>query len=177
MNAPTQEPPNPFTQAEGEAWLVCHARPRREKKFATLMEAEGMVHYLPLVPSVRHYGKRTKRFTKPLFAGYVFARVPFERKMRIFQFDFLARVLSVDDEPRFLQQLNDVQRVVAAGLELVRHPQLFRGTRVRIAGGPLYGVEGVVDNPEKPQGIIVSIDVLQQGVLVRVPIELLEPLP
>ena len=40
------------------------------------MAAEGFEHYLPLVGSVRRYPSGTKRFTKPLFPGYVFARVP-----------------------------------------------------------------------------------------------------
>ena len=57
-------------------WLVCHTKPRCEKKFAALMKAEKFEHYLALVQSVRHYRQQTKRFTKPLFPGYVFACVP-----------------------------------------------------------------------------------------------------
>jgi hypothetical protein len=57
----------------GAPWLVCHTKPRCEKKFAALMAAEKFGHYLPLVESVRRYGQQTKRFTKPLFPGYVFA--------------------------------------------------------------------------------------------------------
>ena len=47
-------------------WLVCHTKPRCEKKFAALLAAEKFEHYLPLVQSVRRYGQQTKRFTKPL---------------------------------------------------------------------------------------------------------------
>lgn len=57
-------------------WVVCHTRPRCEKKFAALLVAEKLAHYLPVVASVRRYAKQTKRFTKPLFPGYVFAQVP-----------------------------------------------------------------------------------------------------
>ena len=161
----------------GSAWLVCHTKPRCEKKFAALLAAERFPSYLPLVVSVRKYRQQTKRFTKPLFPGYVFACVPAERKARVYQQDLLARTIPVDDEPRFLQQLGDVQTIVASGYELSVMPLLSRGRRVRITGGPLHGLEGFVDDPTNPRGVVLSVDVLQQGLLVRVPAENLQILP
>lgn len=155
-------------------WFVCHTKPRCEKKFSMLLEAEGFEHYLPLVQSVRRYGKQTKRFTKPLFPGYVFARVIVGEKSRIYQQDLLARVLPVDDEKKFLRQLEDVRTIVASGLEMTVRPLIKRGTRVRVSSGPLWGLEGVVDDPANPTGIILSVDVLQQGLLVKLPLESLE---
>jgi transcription antitermination factor NusG len=158
-------------------WLVCHTRPRCEKKFAALLAAEALEHYLPLVASVRRYGARTKKFTKPLFAGYVFAQVPAEKKSRLHQQDLLARAIAVEDEASFLRQLADVRTIVASGLELSVMPLLTRGRRVRIVGGPLHGLEGFVDDPSQPKGVVLAVDVLRQGLLVRVPAEQLRPLP
>jgi transcriptional antiterminator RfaH len=157
-------------------WLVCHTKPRCEKKFAALLRAENFEHYLPLVDSVRKYGTQTKRFTKPLFPGYVFSRVPAELKARIYQQDLLARAIHVGDEALFLRQLEDVKRIVASGLELSVMPLLAKGKRAKIIGGPLHGLEGVIDDPSKPSGIVLSVDVLQQGLLVRVPAVNLQPL-
>lgn len=162
---------------EGFMWLVCHTKPRCEKKFAALMAAERAPHYLPLVHSVRKYQQQTKRFTKPLFPGYVFACVAAERKSRIYQQDLLARAISVDDEPRFLRQLEDVRAIVASGYELSVLPLLTRGRRVKIVGGPLHGLEGFVDDPSNPRGVVLSVDVLQQGLLVKLPAENLQVLP
>lgn len=160
-----------------EYWLVCHTKPRCEKKFAALMKAENFEHYLALVESVRKYGQQTKRFTKPLFPGYVFAKVPAEMKARIYQQDLLARAITVEDEARFLRQLEEVKKIVASGLELSVMPLLTKGRRVKIVGGPLHGLEGFVDDPSKPQGIVISVDVLQQGLLVKVRAENLQALP
>jgi transcription antitermination factor NusG len=171
------EPALPFARADGERWHVGHTRPRCEKKFADLLRAEQMAHYLPLITSVRKYGRQTKRFTKPLFAGYVFGRIPLERRARVFQRDLLARLIPIDNEAGFLRQLDAVRAIVASGLELSLHPLIHRGTRVRVIGGPLQGLEGVVDNPADPQGIVLAVDVLQQGLLVRIPLENLRPLP
>jgi transcriptional antiterminator RfaH len=158
-------------------WLVCHTKPRCEKKFAALLAAEKLEHYLPLQPSVRRYAQQTKRFTKPLFPGYVFARVAAEKKTRIYQQDLLARVIAVDDETTFLRQLTDVKTIVASGFELSVLPLLTKGRRVRIVGGPLHGLEGFVDDPTHPHGVVLAVDVLQQGLLVKVPIESLQALP
>jgi transcriptional antiterminator RfaH len=159
------------------AWLVCHTKPRCEKKFAALLSAEKFEHYLPLVQSVRRYAQQTKKFTKPLFPGYVFACVPLERKALIYQQDLLARAITVDDQPKFLRQLADVRTIVASGFELSVMPLLTKGRRVKITGGPLYGLEGFVDNASHPQGVVLSVDVLQKGLLVKVPIENLQVLP
>ena len=167
----------PAVPEPAAAWLVCHTRPRCEKKFAALMAAEGFEHYLALVQSVRRYRQQTKRFTKPLFPGYVFALVPAERKARIYQQDLLARAIPVPDEAAFLRQLADVKAIVASGFELSLMPLLAKGRRVKIAGGPLHGLEGYVDNPPNPAGIVIAVDVLQQGLLVKVPAANLTPLP
>jgi transcription antitermination factor NusG len=141
------------------------------------MKAEAFEHYLPLVESVKRYGKQTKRFTKPLFPGYVFALIVLENKPRVFQQDLLARVIPVGDEALFLRQMKDVQAIVASGQELTLRPLLVRGTRVRVICGPLWGVEGVVDDPANPKGIVVAVDVLQQGLHVCMAMDQLEALP
>jgi transcriptional antiterminator RfaH len=152
-------------------WYACHTRPRCEKKFAALMAAEDFEHYLPLIPSIRRYGKETKRFTKPLFPGYVFAKVAAEGKSKIYQQELIARAIPVDDEARFLRQLEDVRRMVSSGIEFTVVPLLTRGRSVRVVGGPLHGLEGLVDDPSNPLGVVISVDVLRQGLLMKVPAE------
>jgi transcriptional antiterminator RfaH len=158
-----------FASAEGESWWVCHTKPRCEKKFATLLSAERLAHYLPVVTSTKTYGNRKRTHTLPLFASYVFARVPTEDKTRIYQLDLLVRAIPVEDEPSLLLQLADVQRIVSSGIETTLHPLYKKGAPVLVTGGPLKGLEGVIDDPENPSGIIVEVDVLQQGLHIAIP--------
>jgi transcription antitermination factor NusG len=158
-------------------WFVCHTKPRCEKKFSALLATEHFTHYLPLVPSVRRYADRTKKFTKPLFAGYVFAEIPPTEKNRVYQQDLLVRAIWVDDQGLFLRQLADVKTIVASGVEATLQPLLKKGTRVKIVSGPLWGVEGFVEDSKNPRGVVVAMDVLQQGLLVPVPMDNLEILP
>jgi transcriptional antiterminator RfaH len=158
-------------------WFVCHTKPRCEKKFDDLAARERFEHYLPLIKSVRRYGTQKKTFTKPLFPGYVFVRIEPARKNHVYQQDLLVRAMPVENEAVFLRQMDHVRTICASGFEAVIHPLMRRGTRVRVVGGPLHGLEGEVDDPANPQGIVVSVDVLQQGLLVRLPLESLQLLP
>ncbi|MBI5382807.1 MAG: antitermination protein NusG [Opitutae bacterium] len=155
-------------------WFVCHTKPRCEKKFSALLRVEKFNHYLPLVDSVRRYHDRTRKFTKPLFPGYVFTEIPPTEKNRIYQQDLLVRAIWVPDQAQFLRQLADVKTIVAAGVEATLQPLLKKGTQVKIISGPLWGVVGMVEDPKNPRGVVVAMDVLQQGVLVPVPMECLE---
>ncbi len=163
--------------AAAPAWFVCHTKPRCEKKFADLLVRESLPHRLPLVASERRYGARIRRFTKPLFPGYVFAQVEPTRRSRLYQQDLLVRFLPVPDEAAFLVQLAAIESLVASGLEATLHPLLKHGARVKIVSGPLRGVEGMVENPHSPKGVVIAMDVLQQGVLVAVPLADLKLLP
>jgi len=158
-------------------WFACHTKPRCEKKFDNLAERERFDHYLPLIKSVRRYGTQTKTFTKPLFPGYVFVRIEPARKAHIYQQDLLVRAMLVENEPLFLRQMEQVRTICASGFEAMVHPLMRKGTHVRVVGGPLNGLEGHVDDAANPQGIVVSVDVLQQGLLVRLPLESLQLLP
>jgi hypothetical protein len=70
-----------------------------------------------------------------------------------------------------------VRTIVSSGLELTVIPLLTRGRHVRVVGGPLHGLEGLVDDSSNVQGIVISVDVLRQGLLLKVPAENLLALP
>ena len=47
-------------------WVVCHVRPRCEKKLAAYCQQEGIGHFLPVLVSEKIYGNRTRTHTLPL---------------------------------------------------------------------------------------------------------------
>jgi transcription antitermination factor NusG len=156
-------------------WLVCHTKPRCEKKFANLLDAAGINHYLPLYENVRKYDcGTTKRTQNPLFPSYVFAQVPIELKTRLYEQQLIVRTLIVENEHVFLRQLVQVQKVIASGFNAMIHPRLTKGIKVRIKSGPLWGVEGRVADPSNIENIVLEVDVLQQGLLIKVPIDQIE---
>ena len=156
-------------------WFACHTKPRCEKKLDVLLDSLGWEHYLPLVSRKHRYGNRTRMNTLPLFPGYVFARVPMEQKARLYQQQLLARTLPILDEKTFLKQMADIRSLIAAGIELSLKSRLLPGTKVRICSGSFRGLEGIVKDPaRRDDGIIIILDILQQGVHAKVPLEDIE---
>lgn len=154
---------------EGAAWYVAHTRPRCEKKFAALLTAAGVAHELPLLRSQRRYGVRVRVHAKPLFPGYVFAQVAEERVRECYQQNLLVRLIRVEDVRTFTRQMEEIRRVVASGLEAVVTPLFEKGRTVRVTAGPLRGMSGVVEDPDRMDGVLVFLDVLQQAVKVKIP--------
>jgi transcription antitermination factor NusG len=166
MSAGSPTPPAP---APDTRWHVAHTKPRCEKKFAALLTAEGFAHELPLAKVQRRYGVRIRVHSKPLFPGYVFTQVPEESKTRCYQQNLIVRLIPVNDETKFLTQLEEVRRIIASGLETAVRPLFPKGQIVQVVSGPLRGLQGVVDDPNRPGGVIIMIDALQQGLLVKIP--------
>ncbi|AKC82770.1 antitermination protein NusG [Verrucomicrobia bacterium IMCC26134] len=165
----TGSPPLPPSDATDLRWHVAHTKPRCEKKFAALLTAEGFAHELPLGKVQRRYGVRIRVHTKPIFPGYVFIQVPETARARCYQQNLIVRLIPVSDEKTFLTQLEAVRRIVASGLETAVRPLFPKGQLVQVVSGPLRGMQGVVDDPNRPGGVIIMIDALQQGLLVKIP--------
>jgi transcription antitermination factor NusG len=154
---------------ETAGWHVAHTRPRCEKKFAAMLGAAGVAHELPLAKSQRRYGARVRVSEKPLFPGYVFVRVADERMRRCYEQDLLVRLIRVTDEKTFMRQMEGIRRLLASGLEAQVRPLFAKGRVVRVIAGPLRGMSGVVENPDRMDGVLVFLDVLQQAVKVKIP--------
>jgi transcriptional antiterminator RfaH len=171
-------PTAPDPTSHDTRWVVCHTKPRCEKKFAGLLSAGAIEHYLPLRESVRDYGAGgKKRYLKPLFPGYVFAHVPTAQKNLLYEQQLIVRTLPIENERVFLQQIDQVKRLLSSGTEFTLKPLFTKGRAVRVSSGPLWGVRGIVHELTEISEVIIQMDVLQQGLLVKVPLSQLEVLP
>lgn len=67
------------------------------------------------------------------------------------------------------EEIESLQRVVAARLPAMPHPYLREGQRARITRGPLAGVEGILVQMKPNKGVLVlSVELLQRSVAVAV---------
>src|SRR2546422_602730 len=61
-----------------------------------------------------------------------------------------------------------IQRAVASGFGLSPHPFLQIGQRVRINGGSLCGLEGIIADVRKRDRLILSVTMLQRSIAVEI---------
>jgi transcription antitermination factor NusG len=164
--------PAPLVQTEAENWYGLHTRSRHEKIVAQRLEDMGVTTFLPLVTEVHRWSDRKKAVQLPLFSCYVFAKFLPHRSDRL-------RVLCVDGVfglvggrgegvPIPEEQISAVRSVVQGKMPWSAHPFLKIGQRVRIRGGALDGLEGILVARNGDRSLVISVDAIQRSMAVRV---------
>jgi len=166
----TVTPPEPHC---GSAyWYAIQTWPRFEKKVAAEIERKDIETFLPLLSSKHQWSDRTRLVQLPLFPGYVFvkiapvpsARVPVLRANGVVGF-VGARGVGV---PIRDSEIDSVRLLLARGVAFQQHPFLNVGQRVRVRGGSLDTVEGVLLAKNDDLSLVVSIQIIQRSVSVRI---------
>jgi transcription antitermination factor NusG len=65
-------------------------------------------------------------------------------------------------------QIDALKKLVENKEALDPYPYLNEGQRVRIQKGPLYGIEGILVQKLDKHILVLSVDVLQQGVALTI---------
>jgi transcription antitermination factor NusG len=147
------------------------SRSRHEKMVTTALRNLGITTFLPLVPEVHRWTDRSKVVEMPLFPGYVFVHVPTTEAQ--------GRVLRTSGVVRFVgnhggavpipeKEIADVQAVLSQQTTCEPYPFLRFGQRVRIVGGALHGVEGVLLKREAENKLVISIGLIQRSLAISV---------
>jgi len=152
-------------------WYPVLTRYRFEKKVAASLSQLGIETFLPLLPERHRWSDRHKTIFSPLFPGYVFAQFcwsPSER-LRVLQtqgvlrfVDFGSAVISVP-----AKQIADLKKLLANRVPCTLHAFLRVGRRVRIRGGCLDGLEGILECNEGTT-LVVSIYGIERAVAIRI---------
>ena len=66
------------------------------------------------------------------------------------------------------EQIENLQTALREKIPCALHPYIRMGQRVRIRGGSLSGIEGILLSQGKDRSLIVSIELLQRCVAIRV---------
>jgi transcription antitermination factor NusG len=165
--------PAPIIEAAVANWFAVHTRARHEKMVAYRLQQQGMTTFLPLVTEVHRWSDRRKKVELPLFSCYVFVRlIPTnEQRMRVLGLDGVFSFVGSsrgEGTPVPDEQIEAVRTLIAQDLPWSNHPFLKIGQRVRIRGGALDGVEGVLLLRDGEDTLVVSIDAIQRSLAVRI---------
>jgi transcription antitermination factor NusG len=151
-------------------WFAVQVKATHEKRVDALLSGGGFESFLPLYEGRRRWSDRIKRVKLPLFPGYVFCRFPPSDRVCILKTPSVMRVVGIGYTPIPIdeQEIAAIQTVVKAGLGTAPHPFLSVGQRVRIEGGSLYGLEGLITDLRRRDRLILSVSLLQRSVAVEI---------
>lgn len=158
-------------EAGVEQWFALHTYARHEKVAEQELRRSGITTFLPLVREVRNWSDRRKVVELPLFGCYLFAKLGPGNEER-------AKVLRVNSVLGFVgpsgtglpipeEQIQAVKTLVDEQLPLCSHPFLKVGQRVRVRGGSLHGLEGILVSRGRDFTLVISLDAIQRSLSVQ----------
>lgn len=168
----------PFS-GDGAQWYALHTRAQHEKSVVSHLRGQGITTFLPLVSEVHRWSDRQKVVHLPLFTCYAFVHIKLVPES-------WAKVMGVTGVLRFVGagngvpipegQIQAVQALLSSDLSYQVCPFLQVGQRVRIRGGSLDGVEGLLIARNGDRTLVISVEPIQRSLSVRIDDYKVEPL-
>jgi transcription antitermination factor NusG len=164
--------PVPATAVEEPRWYAIHTRARHEKKVTTQLKDNGVTTFLPLITQTHRWSDRNKTIQLALFSGYTFVRLESspEKRRAVLQAHGVVGFVGIHGVglPIPDKEINDIQVLLAQNVTCVHYPFIRVGQRVRLRGGCLDGVEGILVGKNSDRSLVVSIELIQRSVAVRI---------
>jgi transcription antitermination factor NusG len=164
----------PRVQEDSEnRWYAVHTRARHEKMIATRLQQQGFATFLPTVIEVHRWSDRRKKIEVPLFSCYVFAKLNSanaEHRFYLHQLNGVFGVVGVRGDWAVIpeEQIHAVRVLLEEEVPWAAHPFLKIGQRIRVRGGSMDGVEGVLLSRNGDRTLVISIEAIQRSLAVRV---------
>jgi transcription antitermination factor NusG len=151
------------------AWYALHLRRRSERTTLSYLSYKGLKTFLPSRPEARCWSDRKRVIDVPLFAGYGFLQTDLSEATRInvLQTEGVVGFVSYRGKAIAIpeKQIQDLRLLTANRMECSIHSELKVGQKVRIRGGCLDGIEGVLASARADR-LFVSMDALNRSVAI-----------
>jgi transcription antitermination factor NusG len=153
-------------------WYAIRTRSRHEKMVSEQLEQQGIETFLPLVKRTHKWSDRMKEVELPLFSGYNFVRLVLAspERVRVLQAHGVAGFVGINGAGIAIpeSQIQDIRTLLACNIPFEEHPFLKVGQRVRIKGGCLDGVEGVLSAHNGDESLMISLEPIQRSLSIRI---------
>ena len=140
-------------------WYAIQTRARHEKKVVKQLQEKGATTFLPLVTQTHRWSDRYKVIELPLFPCYAFARLAPSVEMRLpaLQTPGLLSIVGAHGvgAPIPDKEIEDIQTLLVQNVSSSLYPFIKVGQRVRIRGGCLDGVEGILVTENSDRSFVV----------------------
>jgi transcription antitermination factor NusG len=157
---------------EEARWYAVHTMARHEKRVAAQLVDKRIFTFLPMLQQVHRWSDRLCKVDVPLFSCYAFVRIAPEPQNRV-------EVLRTKGVLGFVggkglgtsirdEEIESLRTAMKEKIPCVPHPFIEIGKRVRIRGGCLDAIEGILERQGPDQTLVVSIELLRRSVSIRV---------
>ena len=153
-------------------WYAVRTRSRHEKLVARQLENQGIESFLPVVAQTHNWSDRRKQVETPLFSGYAFLRMihSSEDRVRVLRTQGVVSFVGIHGTgiPIPDHQIEDIKTLLASRISYEERPFLRIGQRVRVKGGALDGIQGILVAENGDRSLVISVEPIQRSLCVRV---------
>jgi transcriptional antiterminator RfaH len=164
--------PQPQVLLEEARWYAIQVRCRFEKKASLQLQDKGIDAFVPTLKQRRRWSDRWQIVEFPTFPGYAFVHLhpSAGRRLQVLQthgvMGFVAfggALIPIPDK-----QIEDVRVLSSRDVPCSAYPFLKVGQRVRVRGGCLDGIEGILTSNLGDKTLVISVEPIQRSIAVRV---------
>jgi transcription antitermination factor NusG len=151
-------------------WYALRVRPRWEKVVANALRGKEYDEFLPLYRKRNRWSDRVKEIDVPLFPGYIFCRADLDRHPPLVTTPGVIGIVSFGSSPATIsdQEIEAIKAVLDSGNHIEPWSYLPEGQRVRIEGGALTGIEGILLRTKSDWRVVLSVEALYRSFAVEV---------
>jgi transcription antitermination factor NusG len=153
-------------------WFALHTYPRHEKRVAAELKNHGVEVFLPLLSRRHQWSDRQKQVEVPLFPCYAFARIhsSAEERVKLLRVGGVLGLVGASGRgiPIPDQQIETVRTLVRHNVPLDPYMFLKVGHRVRIRGGSLDGLEGILVRRDGTRRLVISVEHLERSLSMNI---------
>lgn len=190
QHAPENQPVGNFITCEEQTskqsdttssprWYAVRTRARHERTVTTRLREQGLGTFLPTITEVRRWSDRHKHVEFPLFSCYTFVNLPWvpEQRVKVIRTDgvlgfvgFCGGAIPVSDI-----EMENIRILVNSVVPYTTCPFLKVGQRVRIRGGSLDGLEGILMARNGNNSLVISVEPIQRSLSIKIDGYRIEP--
>jgi transcriptional antiterminator NusG len=157
----------PAADVDQPRWYAIRTRSRHEKVVAKQFEGLEIEYFLPLVSQMHKWSTGLRQVEMPLFPGYAFVRLVYspDQRMRVLRthgvVDFVGTLGRSDPIPD--KQIEDVKILLSNKVSFKNSAALQVGQKVRVRGGSIDGVEGILTAKRGQRRLVIFIEPIQRS--------------
>jgi transcription antitermination factor NusG len=157
---------------EESNWYAIHTMARHEKRVAAQFEEKRVRAFLPLLRQTHTWSDRQSKVDVPMFSCYAFVRIvqTVEERLKVLRTPGVLGFVGSERQgtPIPEEQIESLRIAIGKSVPCFPHAFITAGRRVRIRGGSLDGVEGILIRRGADQSLVLSVELLLRSVAIRV---------
>jgi transcriptional antiterminator NusG len=155
---------------DDSSWFAVWTRSRHEHVVREQIERKHLDAFLPTITRWSRWKDRKKKIDWPLFPGYCFARFKPDEALAILKCTGVVNIVSFEGKPAAIpeHEIDSIRRLLESELQFDPCPMIREGMMVEVKHGALKGVIGRLIRKGAHARLVLSVDLIGQGVSVEV---------